>query len=579
MRKPDNIVYWTQDRPPPRLALMLALQQISFLAVYLVVSPLFGRVLDLDHEQSLQLISATLLGSGIGVALQAAKLWGIGSGLFCPVQATSSTFAALLVAKSSGGLGAVFGAVCMVGLFQMAFALLFARMRGVFTVQVAGVAVMLIGLGLGSNGMKLLLETGTDATPGPRDGLLFLLTLGTMILCNVWSSGFLRLVSAFLGLSAGFLGSWFSGAIPMEAWEKFIDAPLFYLPRPMNIGWQLDGGAVLPALLTGLFLALHGFGALVAAQRFNDADWKRPDPELLKQGIYAEGLTNIINSFLNGLPLTSSGGAVGLAAATGCTSRYLAFWLAGIMVGLAFMPKAILFWEILPEPVMGAALIFLASFTIMAGLQVIASRLLDNRKILTVGIALILGFSFDPLKSLFLNLVPESMRSLLFSGVGLGVLGAVLLSAIFRIGDHTCRRLVIDAHQGSLDEVVAFLERQGKSWGARAEVVRRAEYATWQAFEILTEHAVMSGGGDRPALIEMETIFNEYSFAVVLYYHGSLVPLSMHPPSHEDMLDDENDAVLRMAGYMLRRLADGVRVRGMEGHGHGDCELRLIFND
>jgi xanthine permease XanP len=574
MRKPDNIVYWTDDKPPRQIVLVLALQQMSFLAVYLVVSPLFGRILQLSHEQFLQLISATLLASGIGVALQAARVWGIGSGFFCPVQATSSTFSALMAAKTSGGLGAMFGTVCMLGLAQMAFAHLFVRLRAVFTVQVAGVAVMLIGLGLGYNGVRLILETGSGHSLEPRDGLLCLLTLGTMIACNVWSSGYLRLFSAFLGLSAGFVGSWLLDAIPESDWEVLHGAPLFYLPHPMNIGWSLDYQSVLPAVVTGMFLALHGFGAMVAAQRFNDADWKRPDPHLVGQGVRAEGLTNVINSFLNGLPLTSSGGAVGLAAATGCTSRHLAFWLAGVMVLLAFMPKAIVFWDILPEPVMGAALIFLASFTIMAGLQVIASRLLDNRKILTVGIALILGVSYEPLKDLLLSASPEVLKSLLFSGVGIGVLAAVLFSAVFRLGDHTRRRCAFDARHSSLDDVIAFLERQGKSWGARADVVRRAEYATWQAFEILTEHGLVATTADEASMVELETIFNEYTFTVVLYYQGAAVPLAMHPPSHEEMLESD-DGVLQMAGYLLRRLADRVSARG----GGERCELRLIFND
>jgi xanthine permease XanP len=574
MRKPDSIAYWTGDKPPPRISVVLALQQMSFLGVYLVVSPLFARVLGLDHEQSLQLISATLLASGIGVVLQAARIWGIGSGFFCPLQATSSTFSALTMAKISGGLGAMFGMIGIVGVSQMAFAYLFQHLRTIFTVQVAGIAVMLIGLGLGYNGVKLVFEAGPEHRPTFQEGLLCLLTLGPMIVCNVWSSGYLRLFSAFLGLSAGFIGSWLLGAIPESQWEILRNAPLFYLPRPMNIGWALDRQTVFPAVVTGLFLALHGFGALVAAQRFNDADWKRPDLHSVKRGILAEGLTNLVNSFLNGLPLTSSGGAVGLAAATGCTSRYLAYWLGGLMVLLAFMPKAIVFWEILPQPVMGAALIFLASFTTLAGLQVIASRLLDNRKILTVGIALILGVSYEPLRHLFLNVPPEALKSLMFSGVGTGVLAAVLLSAVFRLRDRTHDRRSFDARHSSLDDVIAFLEQQGKSWGARADVVRRAEYAAWQAFEILTEHGLMSATAGVAETIELETIFNEYTFTVVLYYEGAVLPLTLHPPTHEEMLENE-DAVLRMAGYLLHRLADQVRARRSDGH----SELRLIFND
>lgn len=573
MRKPDSIVYWTGDIPPRRVSLILALQQMSFLGVYLVVSPLFARTLGLDHEQSLQIISATLLASGIGVALQAVRRWGIGSGFFCPVQATSSTFSALVLAEASGGMSAMFGMVGMVGLSQMGFAFLFQRLRTIFTVQVAGIAVMLIGLGLGYNGVKLMLEASAQHPASPLEAVLFLLTLGPMVICNVWFTGYPRLFSAFLGLASGIVGSYWLDAIPESEWDILREAPWLYLPQPMNIGWSYHSHSLFPAIVTGMFLALHGFGALVAAQRFNDADWKRPDLALVKQGVLAEGLTNLINSFLNGLPLTSSGGAVGLAAATGCTSRHVAYWLGGLMVLLAFMPKAIVFWDILPAPVMGAALIFLASFTTLAGLQVIASRLLDNRKVLTVGIALILGVSYEPLRYLFLKAPSEILKAFLFSGVGLGVLAAVLLSAVFRIRDHTRDRRSFDAQCSSLDDVVTFLEQQGKSWGARADVVRRAEYATWQAFEILTEHGLMNAAADSQR-IEMETIFNEYTFTVILYYTGAVLPVTLNPPSHEEMLENE-EAVVQMAGYLLHRLADEVRTRSDEER----SELRLIFND
>jgi len=122
--------------------------------------------------------------------------------------------------------------------------------------------------------------------------------------------------------------------------------------------------------------------------------------------------------------------------------------------------------------------------------------------------------------------------------------------------------------------VIEFLERQGKSWGARADVVHRAEYATWQAFEILTEQNLVESGESDAGAIELETLFNEFSFSVVLNYRGVAVPLAMHPPTHEELLERE-DGVLQMAGYLLRRLADRVDIRAS-----GDtCELRLSFID
>lgn len=125
MRLPDNITYGTEDKPPLSITLILALQQMSFLGVYLVISPLFARKLGLNNDQSLQLISATLIASGFGVVLQSAKFFGIGSGYFCPLQATSSTFSGLLLAKANSGLDSIFGMVAVVGLAQMTFCLYF----------------------------------------------------------------------------------------------------------------------------------------------------------------------------------------------------------------------------------------------------------------------------------------------------------------------------------------------------------------------------------------------------------------------------------------------------------------------
>ena len=118
------------------------------------------------------------------------------------------------------------------------------------------------------------------------------------------------------------------------------------------------------------------------------------------------------------------------------------------------------------------------------------------------------------------------------------------------------------------------VRRDAGSWGARRDVVNRAEYATWQAFEILTEHELVDSNGGRSCTVEVETIFNEFSFTVILYYRGLSVPLALSPPTHEELIANEL-ACLQMAGYMLRRLADDVRIRSSGEN----CEMQLTFND
>jgi NCS2 family nucleobase:cation symporter-2 len=252
-----------------------------------------------------------------------------------------------------------------------------------------------------------------------------------------------------------------------------------------------------------------------------------------------------------------------------------AYWLGGTMILFAFMPKVTALWFIIPVPVIGAAAIFLSAFTVMAGMQMIASRMLDNRKIIAVGLALTAGLSHEPLRHFYDAEIPPSLHPITMSSVALGITVATLLSTVFRIGARTRRRKTFDAHQSSLDEVIEFLERQGRSWGARPGVVRRAEYATWQAFEILVDHELVGRGEADASPIELETVFDEFTFTVIARYRGNAVAIALQPPTHEEMLADEK-SVLLMAGYLLRRLADRVQTWDDD---EGGAELRLTFID
>jgi len=575
MRRPETIQYGLDDFPPRHISLFIAVQQISFLGVYLVISPLFGRTLHLESGAFHHLMAATLLVSGIGVVIQAAGRLGVGSGYFCPLQVTSSTFPAIGMASAAGGLELAFGMVSVLGLAQLLFGELFRRARGIFSVEVAGVAVTLIGIGLGFSGLKLAVGIDTPSVAMAHDGLVAVLSLGTMIACNVWSAGRLRMFSAMVGLVVGFLSNWaIAGLVPADL-QQLADAALFMRPHLPAFGWKFDPELVPAFVVVGLALSLHGFGALAAAQRFNDADWKRPDMHQVCRGIRAEGVANLFAALFNSLPLTSSGGAVGLAAATGCTSRIPAYWLGATMILFAFSPKVIFLWLLVPVPVIGAAAIFLSAFTIMAGMQMIASRMLDNRKILVVGLALTFGLSHEPLRHFYDREVPASLHPISMSSVALGVTVATLLSALFRIGARTRRRETFDAHHSSMDEVIEFLERQGRSWGARPGVVRRAEYATWQAFEILADNDLAGRDESDTTPIELETVFDEFTFTVIARYRGRAVPVEARRPTQEEMIADET-AVLRMAGYLLRRLADSVQTWDDED---GRAELTLKFTD
>lgn len=88
----------------------------------------------------------------------------------------------------------------------------------------------------------------------------------------------------------------------------------------------------------------------------------------------------------------------------------------------------------MPVPVMGAILIFVTSFMIVAGIQIILGSGMDTRKTFAIGIPFIFGLSLDVLPSMFAD-VPYFLRPLFDSSLTLSTILAVILNQIFRIDE------------------------------------------------------------------------------------------------------------------------------------------------
>ena len=574
MRRPDNIAFGVNDPLPPRLALGLALQQLAFLGALMVIPDIYARASGLPESDAfLNIASATLLVSALVIVLQVRALRYLGAGYYYPLQTTGAVLPGMyLVASLPGsGLDAVFGMVWVVGLTQIGFSFVILRMRNVFTTEVSGVAVMLIGLGLGALGLQQMFGTSTYSQPLSGTSLLAgALALATMVGCNVWAKGLLKLLAPLTGLLVGMALSLLLGLLPeqVQAWQAL---PWLRLPQLPAFGWRFEAGAIVPYAVTGFALALTSMGTQTIVQRSADADWVRPHLRPLARGVRAEGVAHLFAALVNGLPLAASGGAVSLAAASGSASRYLGYWTAALLLLAALVPKLIGAWLLLPAPVMGALLLYLATFTTLSGLQLIASRMLDNRRVLAVGLGLVVGTGMPVIQPALQKLWP-ALAYVALSGLAAGVCVTVLMSSVFRLGirQGTRKRFVLAST--TLDDITEFLESQGRLWGARHEPVRRAELVGWQVVEALTSHHLVAGPLSE---IEVETGFDEYIFTLIVRYRGGLLPLAKQPPSAEELMAS-TEAELQMAGYLVSQSAHSARA---SSNADGLCTLRLTFEN
>jgi xanthine/uracil permease len=570
MRRPDTLLYWIDEVPPARFALGLALQQAAFLGALLAVPALFARNAGIDHAQFLDLAACSLIYSAFALLLQSWGRFGIGAGMFLPVQGTTAVLPVLGLATATSGLGGGFGMFAVCGLSMVIFSFIIRRLKSIFTVEVAGLAMLLVGSGIGVIGLKLIFSAHEADGPSPLRIVIAATTLAVMVICNVWVKSKLRLFATVTGLGVGLVLSFTAGLVQPSDLAVFDGASLFHIPSLQQFGWRIDPDLLVPAIVTGFSLSLTSMGVQIAAQRFNDADFKRPDFDSIGRGVRAEGLAQIFASAINALPMAASGGAASLALASGCTSRHLASWTAALLLLIALCPKIIVAWMILPPEVLGALFLFLSSSATIGGIQMIGSRMLDNRRTLAIGMPLLVGLTYGDIRESLDKVLPIA-RYVDFSQFALVLTIAVVLQSIFRIGIQRRTRKIFTVASTHFEEMISFIESQGRIWGARHESIKRAELASWQAFELLMDNHLLA---DDCETIEIESSLDEHNLTIFVRYRGKLPELSGRRPTAEEMIDDD-EAPRHMAGYLINRLADGVRTR-MAGK---QAELRLTFKD
>jgi NCS2 family nucleobase:cation symporter-2 len=377
------------------------------------------------------------------------------------------------------------------------------------------------------------------------------LTLVAMVGPTVWSKGKLRLYPELIGLVIGYLASFGLGLLKISQMREALLEPMISFPRKAGGGWLFDLSLLPAFLVASLASTLKSVGDLTLCQKMNDAEWRRTDVKSVSGGVLAGAICTTTAGLLGGLGQSTFSSNVGLSLATGATSRSIAIPCGVLLILLAFVPKLAALFAAMPQPVMGAILVYVACYMILAGVQVITSRMLDARKIFVVGISIIFGLSVDMLPGLYSG-VPQSLHPIFSSSLALSTILVLLLNLFFRIGIAKRQRLELTPGLDSSDTIFRFMEEQGGAWGARREVIQRAMEAMNEFMESATELGL---GSKR---VSFEVTFDEFNLDVEIQYQGALMDFPVIRPTRLDFQSD-NKATLKLSGFMIRQSCDSLK--------------------
>ncbi len=550
MRKPLEIQYGVDDVPPLGVTLISGLQHVAIIAIFLVYPLLLAREAGLSPERVFDVLSMSMLILAVSAVLQALPRGPIGSGFLCPPSFNAAYLTPSLIAVKLGGLPLVLGMTVFGGVVEAVLSRVLSRLRPYFPSEISGFVVTMIGVAVGSLGLRNVLGSGGDVSGGV-DIAVATITIATMIGLNVWTRGGPRLFCAFIGVAVGYVIAAGAGLITGADLRVVHDAPILHVPSLTLVGWSFDAGMTLPFLVAAVATAIRTMGDVTICQKTNDAEWVRPNLRSLGGGVLANGLANVGAGVLGTVGTSPSTSGIGLAAATGVTSRRVAYAIAGMFFLLAFLPKASAFFVIMPRPVMGAALLFSASVIFVNGLQIIASRLLDARRTFVIGLSFMLGMGVDLYPRAFAA-VPAAAQPLVSSPLVLGTATALVLNVVFRLGVRRTRTLTVEPERFAPKGVEDFMEAQGARWGARRDVIDRASFNLTQSLEVILDACEPKGP------LQIEASFDEFNLDVLVTYVGVPLELPDTRPSNEEIAATE-EGQRKLAGFMLRRYADHVQ--------------------
>ncbi|MCS0495909.1 purine/pyrimidine permease [Ancylobacter sp. MQZ15Z-1] len=548
-RKPSNILYGAEDKVPLGTLVSLGVQHAS-LALLFVVYPLVAAAeAGLSFEATQSLITSCVIFMGIATILECWPRFGSGVLL---VQIPNTSHLPMAVQSLAAGGPALYAAMSLVAaVSQLSLTFFTGALRKLFPPEVCGVAVTMLGVALAEPALRRMFGLAHQASSAGMDlryPMVSFAALVVIVVLAIFSRGMLRLFAVAIGTGVGWLLAHYVGLTHGPAGRALADLPLIDLPAIAWPGLAFSWAMLPAAILTGIISAVDMISTVVSMQRMDDADWRRADMGQAARAIRPNTVSDMGAALTGGFASASSSAAIGVAFATGATA-----WRVGVASGIiillaAFSPRLIGALSVIPDPVVGAILVYSSAFLVVAGMELILSRRLSDRRIFTVGLAIMAGLAVAILPEL-VQATPSWAHPILGSPLSVSTGVAIGLNLFFRIGIRQEASVPVTVDDNPFEATTTFLEYQGDIWGARRDVIASAIPVVAEAAEMLLDTGVAEDG------LVMRARFDENDFDVTLLYRGAPIEIPTLRPSPEDLLGDAA-AVARFVGYMLSKRAD-----------------------
>ena len=319
----------------------------GFQGVLLVLTPIITAVTTAallggqSEEYLVWAAFAALVICGVTTALQAGRVWRIGTGHVLITAGSVSLIVVSVPALAAGGPAMLAGLTIAGAMAQFALSTWLPQLRRIVTPVVSGTALLLLAATVIPIA-ALRVTTIPGDSPSFSGPAVAAGTLAVVAVLGLKLSGGWRLWTPLIGIAAGC-----AIAIPFGLYDfqlvlqsKWVGLPGTWLPDfevPELSGFL----ALLPlAVIVVMINGIKNMGDSVVVQRLSRRRPRATDFRLVQGSLYANGAGVLLSGLAGSPPTTVNSAASGaLVSLTGVASRRVGYAAGIMLIALAFSPK------------------------------------------------------------------------------------------------------------------------------------------------------------------------------------------------------------------------------------------------
>lgn len=390
-----------------------------------------ARAAGLDVNLSSSLLAAALFTMGLTGILQTLPSRFVGSGFQSLSVADSAALSACILAAEIGGVPLVLGMTIFSGVLRFVLGSFTFKLRKFFPAEVTGTMIFILGVNLVPTALKNFLGSPVGGVYNPMHLVVAIATLLFMLACSLFIKP-LKPYTALLGIAFGFVISAVTGIFDFASLGQMGDQALVALPIYADLSYSFDLRVLIPFVVVTVAGIVDNIGDFSACQSADDPHFKKPNWKSIESGIRGNALGTAVSGLLGGPIQSTATTNIGIAGASGITSRKVAYLASAMLMIASVFPWLTGTLSMIPTPVLGAVLLYSGCYIMAGGFSALMECVLDDRRIFTIFLSVF--FAISTLIPNLYSFLPDSVSTILVSPMVMGVCVLLLTTLLSRIG-------------------------------------------------------------------------------------------------------------------------------------------------